>query len=137
MSWGDLERLTPVIRPDPPGCGSTWLLVEPHGQAPPAFSRSAICGHVFCSFLVLKRDLLGRMEKAGIKAEWDDMLRDLRTLAETVLTHEGKRFAVPSRPAGVAGKIFQCLRIRLPSVVRRLDDEGSTHPHQEPRIDAA
>ena len=107
----------------------------------PIFHRTdaAICGHVFCSFLalVLKRDLLGRMEKAGIKAEWDDVLRDLRAFAETVLTHEGKRFAVRSRPVGIAGKIFQCLRIRLPSVVRRLDDELTTDPHKETRIDAA
>ena len=107
----------------------------------PVFHRTdaAICGHVFCSFLavVLKRDLLGRMEKAGIKAEWDDVLRDLRALSETVLTHKGRRFAARSRPVGVAGKITQCLRIRLPAVVRRLDDEGTTHPRKEPRIDAA
>ena len=107
----------------------------------PIFHRTdaAICGHVFCSFLalVLKRDLLGRMEKAGIKAEWDDVLRDLRALAETILTHEGRRFAVRSRPVGVAGKIVQCLRIRLPNVVRRLDDDLTTQPHKEPRIDAA
>ena len=107
----------------------------------PVFHRTdaAICGHVFCSFLalVLKRDLLGRIEKAGIKAEWDDVLRDLRALAETVLTHEGRRFAVRSRPVGVAGKITQCLRIRLPAVVRRLDDEGTTDPLKEPPIDAA
>ena len=69
------------------------------------------------------------MEKAGIKAEWDDVLRDLRALAETILTYEGKRFAVRSRPVGVAGKIVQCLRIRLPSVVRRLDDDLTTDPH--------
>ena len=52
-------------------------------------------------------------------------------------THEGRRFAVRIRPIGVAGKIVQCLRIRLPSVVRRLDDEVTTDPHKEPHIDAA
>ena len=78
------------------------------------------------------------MEKAGIKAEWDDVLRDLRALAETIPTYEGKRFAVRSRPVGVAGKIIvQCLRTRLPSVVCRLDDEVTTDPHKEPPIDAA
>ena len=82
----------------------------------PIFHRidAAICGHVFCSFLALKRELLDRIEKAGIKAEWDDVLRDLRTLAEAIRTYEGKRFPVRSRPVGVVGKLVQCRRIRLP-----------------------
>ena len=66
------------------------------------------------------------------------MPRDLRAVAETILTYEGKRFAVRSRPVGVAGKIVHCLRIRLPSVVRRLDDEvTTTELHEDPPIDAA
>ena len=73
---------------------------------------AAIWGHVFCSFLALKRDLLGWMEKAGIKAEWGDVLRDLRASAENVLTHEGRRLAVHSRPVGVAGKIVPVQRKR-------------------------
>lgn len=111
-------------------------------EAHPIFHRTdaAICGRVVYSFLalVLNRDLLCRMEKAGTKAEWDDVLPDLRVLAETILTHEGKRFVVRSRPAGVVGRIVQCLRIRLPSVVRRLDHNMNDHRStQEPPIDAA
>ena len=42
-----------------------------------------------------------------------------------------------TRPVSVAGKIVQCLRIRLPSVVRRLDDDLTTEPRKEPPVDAA
>ena len=48
------------------------------------------------------------------------MLRDLRALTDTVITHQGKTFAVRSSTVGVAGKIAQCLRVRLLSVVRQL-----------------
>ena len=47
----------------------------------PVYHRTdaAIRGHIFCSFLalVLKQTLEARMRAAGIKAEWEDVVRDL------------------------------------------------------------
>ena len=92
----------------------------------PVFHKTdaTICGHVFCSFLalVLRDELLRRMERAGVKAEWADILRDLNALTETVIAHDGKRFAVRSAAVGVAGRIAQCVGVRLPKIVRRIEE---------------
>lgn len=93
----------------------------------PVFHRTdaTICGHVFCSFLalVLRDELFRRMERAGVQAEWADILRDLNALTETVIAHDGKRFAVRSATVGVAGRIAQCVGVRLPKAVRRIGEE--------------
>ena len=95
----------------------------------PVFHKTdaTICGHVFCSFLalVLRDELFRRMERVGVKAEWADILRDLNALTETVIAHDGKRFAVRSAAAGVAGRIAQCVGVRLPKAVRRLEEENA------------
>ena len=60
----------------------------------PIFHKTdaTICGHVFCSFLalVLRDELLRRMDNAGVSAEWGDILRDLNALTETAITYNGK-----------------------------------------------
>ena len=93
----------------------------------PIFHKTdaTICGHVFCSFLalVLRDELLRRMDNAGVSAEWDDILRDLNALTETAITYKGKTFVVRSNTVGVAGKIAQCVGVRLPNTVRQIDDE--------------
>lgn len=99
----------------------------------PIFHKTdaTICGHVFCSFLalVLRDELFRRMNNAGVSAEWADILRDLNALSETTMTHHGKRFAVRSSAVGVAGKIAQCVGVRLPNTVRQLKmEEGNTDP---------
>ena len=95
----------------------------------PVFHKTdaTICGHVFCSFLalVLRDELFRRMERVGVKAEWADILRDLNALTETVITHDGKRFAVRSTAVGVAGRIAQCVGVRLPKTVRRIEEEDA------------
>ena len=63
------------------------------------------------------------MDNAGVSAEWGDILRDLNALSETTITYSGKSFAVRSNAVGVAGKIAQCVGVRLPNTVRRVDDE--------------
>ena len=80
---------------------------------------------MFCSFLalVLRDELFRRMERAGVQAEWADVLRDLNALTETVIAHDGKRFAVRSATVGVAGRIAQCVGVRLPKAVRRIGEE--------------
>ena len=99
----------------------------------PIFHKTdaTICGHVFCSFLalVLRDELFRRMDNAGVRAEWGDIVRDLNALSETTITCNGKSFAVRSNAVGVAGKIAQCVGVRLPNTVRQLDiEEGNTDP---------
>ena len=91
----------------------------------PIFHKTdaTICGHVFCSFLalVLRDELFRRMDDAGVSGEWDDILRDLNALRETTITYNAKSFAVRSNAGGVAGKIAQCVGVRLPNTVRQLE----------------
>ena len=99
----------------------------------PIFHKTdaTICGHVFCSFLalVLRDELYRRMDNAGVRAEWGDIVRDLNALSETMITYNGKSFAVRSNAVGVAGKIAQCVGVRLPNTVRQLDiEEGHIDP---------
>ena len=99
----------------------------------PIFHKTdaTICGHVFCSFLalVLRDELLRRMDHAGVSAEWADILRDLNALTETMIAYNGKRFVVRSNAVGVAGKIAQCVGVRLPNTVRQLEvEEENTDP---------
>ena len=93
----------------------------------PIFHKTdaTICGHVFCSFLalVLRDELFRRMDNAGVSGEWGDILRDLNALTETTITYNDKSFAVRSNAVGVAGKIAQCVGVRLPNTVRQVDVE--------------
>ena len=86
---------------------------------------ATICGHVFCSFLALalRDELFRRMDNVGVSAEWDDIVRNLNALGETAIAYHGNSFAVPSNAAGVAGKIVQCVGVRLPNTVRQIDVE--------------
>ena len=56
-------------------------------------------------------------------AEWDDLVRNLNALSETTITCNGKSSAVRSNAVGVAGKIAQCVGVRLPNTVRQIDVE--------------
>ena len=99
----------------------------------PIFHKTdaTICGHVFCSFLalVLRDELFRRMDNAGVSAEWGDILRDLNALSDTTITYNGKSFVVRSNAVGVAGKIAQCVGVRLPNTVRKIEiEEGNTNP---------
>ena len=57
---------------------------------------------VFCSFLALlmQKELFLRMAKAGIEAEWADILRDLDALTEVEIENGARRFLVRSRAKG-------------------------------------
>lgn len=84
-----------------------------------------IRGHVFCSFLALlmQKELFLHMAKAGIEAEWADILRDLDTLTEVEIDNGGRRFLVRSRARGDTVAILRCVGARLPITIRRIDDE--------------
>ena len=66
------------------------------------------------------------MDNADVSAEWGDILRDLNALSETTITYNGKSFAVRSNAVGVAGKIAQCVGVRLPNTVCRIERRWET-----------
>jgi len=86
-----------------------------------------IRGHVFCSFLALlmQKELFLRMAKAGIEAEWADILRDLDALTEVEIENGGRRFLVRSRAKGATVAILRCVGARLPITIRRIDGEAA------------
>jgi hypothetical protein len=81
-----------------------------------------IRGHVFCSFLalLLRWELLQRLDDAHHEFEWDHILRDLDELTETEVHHEGKRFILSSQARGTAGRVFQAAGVALPRTVRNV-----------------
>jgi hypothetical protein len=83
-------------------------------------SDAAIRGHVFCSFLalVLRKELEDRCRAAGLHPEWGDVLRDLDRLQEVELTKDDKRLVLRTPVTGVAGKLFQAVRVALPPNIR-------------------
>ena len=81
-----------------------------------------IRGHVFCSFLalVLIKELISRLEKAGCSFAWADIRRDLEALREVSISESGKSLVVRSRLHGVSGKVLQTLGIGIPPTIREL-----------------
>lgn len=81
-----------------------------------------IRGHVFCSFLalVLRKELEERLDAAGCKFEWADLVRDLDALQEIEIQQDGKRFVLRTAPRGVAGKVTQAVGVALPPTIRQL-----------------
>ena len=63
------------------------------------------------------------MAKAGITAEWKDILRDLDALTEVAIDNGGKRFLVRSRARGSTVAILRCVGAQLPVTIRRVDRE--------------
>ena len=81
-----------------------------------------IRGHVFCSFLalVLRKELLLRLEKAGHDFEWPDIVQDLEALQQTVIEENGKRLAIRTECQGTCAKVFQAVRLAIPPTIREL-----------------
>jgi len=79
-----------------------------------------IRGHVFCSFLalLLRKELQDRMARAGVEAEWAEVVRDLDEVQEVLLEQGGKRFLLRTAAAGCAGKVFQAAGVALPPTLR-------------------
>ena len=83
-------------------------------------SDAAIRGHVFCSFLalILRKELQARCDKAGIKPEWRDALRDLDRLQEITIEHNGDPIILRTQTQGAVGPIFKAAGIALPKNIR-------------------
>jgi len=81
-----------------------------------------IAGHVFCSFLalVLRKELDQRLADNKYRFEWSDIKLDLKALKQVEIEESGKRFAIRSECKGIAGKIFQSVRVALPPTFKEL-----------------
>jgi Transposase DDE domain len=79
-------------------------------------SDAAIRGHVFCSFLalVLQKELDDRCRAAGLKPEWDDVLRDLDRLQEATIESGGKTWRVRTEATGCVPQLMRLAGLALP-----------------------
>jgi transposase len=88
----------------------------------PAYHKfdETILGHIFCSFLalLLRHELMGRLETRGDKPEWSDVIGDLQALREVEVRHEDKRFRLRLPLQGVCGKVFQAAGVAIPPAAR-------------------
>ena len=86
----------------------------------------AIRGHLFCSFLalVLRAELESRLEAAGLKPEWAELITDLDRLVETTVDQDGRRFVLRTQVSGCAGEVFQAVRVALPPLAALLAEGG-------------
>ncbi|MDA2926507.1 IS1634 family transposase, partial [Acidobacteria bacterium AH-259-G07] len=78
-----------------------------------------IRGHVFCSFLalVLRKELEDRLEAAGYRWEWADVIHDLDLLEEIEVEQHQRRFLLRTEARGVVGAVFQAVGVALPPTV--------------------
>lgn len=79
-----------------------------------------IRGHVFCSFLalLLRKELLDRLETQGEKLEWAELLRDLEALQYTEVESQGKRFLLRSDLADTTAAVFRAVGVAIPPSVQ-------------------
>jgi len=89
----------------------------------PAFSQrdEAIRGHDFYSLLVpvWRKDLCRRLDAAGHAFECSDIEQDLEALQETTIEDNGKRLAIRNQCLATCGKVFQAVRVTIPSTIRK------------------
>lgn len=96
-------------------------------QTRPIYHRrdETIRGHVFCSFLalVLRKELEDRLEAAGARWEWADVIHDLDLLEEIEVEQHQKRFLLRTEARSLAGTVFQAVRVALPPTVRKVGQD--------------
>jgi transposase len=89
----------------------------------PIFHRcdESIRGHVFCSFfaLVLMKELQSRMEKRGLKYEWEDIRKDLQSLQEVEVEMDSERFYLRTELKGSCNGVLRSCGVAVPSSVRK------------------
>lgn len=85
-------------------------------------SDVTISGHLFCSFLalLLRKELDERLDAAGVKAEWADLVRDLDRVEQITVKQEDKHFVLRPQAPGCAGGVFQAVGVALPPILRQL-----------------
>jgi Transposase DDE domain len=83
-----------------------------------------IRGHVFCSFLalVLRKELLDRLEAQGEKLEWAEVLRDLEALEHTEVESQGKRFLLRSDLGDTTAAVFRAAGVAIPPSIQKVQE---------------
>ncbi len=83
-----------------------------------------IRGHVFCSFLalVLRKELLDRLETQGENLEWAQLLRDLESLEYTEVESQGKRFLLRSDLGDTTAAVFRAVGVAVPPSIQMVQD---------------
>jgi hypothetical protein len=81
---------------------------------------ATIKGHVFCSFLalVLFDELKRRLRERGWELEWNDIRRDLQSLAEVGVSQGEATYLLRTPIKGVTGKVLQAVGVAIPRSVR-------------------
>lgn len=89
-----------------------------------------IRGHLFGAFLAmyLAVSLSKRLERAKIEREWEDAMRDLKTIRAVRLVVDSKAFLLRTDLTGVAGKILQAVGVRPPPVVQPYPNKQPESP---------
>jgi arginine repressor len=83
-----------------------------------------IRGHVFCSFLalVLRKELLDRLETQGEKFQWAEVLRDLEALEYTEVENQGKRFLLRSDLGNTTAAVFRAVGVAVPPSIQKVQE---------------
>lgn len=81
-----------------------------------------IRGHVFCSFLALlvRKELLDRLQPRQDKPEWAQILRDLDALQTVEVDHQGKRYLLRSEARGLCSDAFRAAGVAFPPTVQQV-----------------
>jgi len=90
--------------------------------------KENVLGHIFACFLALYLAALlrRRLAAAGVKAQWDEVIRDLSELRAVHVDHHGQRYRLRSPLQGCAGKVFQAVGARVPPLAQPLEPHAAT-----------
>ncbi len=79
-------------------------------------------GHIFCSYLSLLMliELRSRLEAKGEVPQWDEIIRDLRSLQAVKIQLQGKSFLIRSEFAGTAYKSFNAVGVQPPPTISQM-----------------
>lgn len=82
---------------------------------------ATIRGHIFCSFLalVLMKALDRCLEKANLKVEWLDVLRDLKALQLMRIQDKEKVFWLRSQLQGCCASVFRAVGVAIPPLLTK------------------
>jgi hypothetical protein len=85
--------------------------------------KDNVKGHIFGCFLALYLvvALRKKLEAAGSKVEWDDLVRDLSELRAIELKLEDQRFLLRTELRGCANAAFQAVNLRPPPMAQPLE----------------
>jgi transposase len=83
-----------------------------------------IRGHVFCSFLALMllKELESRLDRRGVRFEWEDIKRDLVALEEVEVEFEGKTLHLRTDLRGSCNEVLKAVGVAIPPTVLPINE---------------